>query len=77
MPEAFVLFKTEPSQERGVYVALSENQYVVEVHALYGEYDLLVRVTSEDEKSLTKMLMQEFRMILGVKETQTLIAVDY
>ena len=65
------------SQERGVYVALSDNPSVAEVHALYGEYDLLVRVTSEDEKSLTKMLMQEFRMIFGVKETQTLIAVDY
>ena len=46
MPEAFVLFKTEPSQERAVYVALSENSAVAEVHALYGEFDLLVRVSS-------------------------------
>jgi len=77
MPEAFVLFKTEPSFERAVYLALSENSSVAEVHALYGEYDLLVRVTSDDEKGLTNLLMQQFRLISGVKETQTLIAVEY
>jgi DNA-binding Lrp family transcriptional regulator len=77
MPEAFVLFKTEPSQEREVYVALSENSAVAEVHALYGEFDLLVRVSSESAKDLTNMLMREFRAISGVRETQTLIAVDY
>jgi DNA-binding Lrp family transcriptional regulator len=77
MPEAFVLFKTEPSREREVYVALSENSAVAEVHALYGEFDLLVRVSSGDAKDLTKMLIREFRAISGVRETQTLIAVDY
>ncbi len=77
MPEAFVLFKTEPSREREVYVALSENSTVAEVHALYGEFDLLVRVSSKNAKDLTNMLMREFRAIAGVRETQTLIAVDY
>jgi DNA-binding Lrp family transcriptional regulator len=77
MPEAFVLFKTEPSREREVYISLTENDSVAEVHALYGEYDLLVRVSIEDEKNLTSMLMREFRQIQGVRETQTLIAVDY
>ena len=77
MPEAFVLFKTEPSREREVYISLTENDAVAEVHALYGEYDLLVRVSIEDEKNLARMLMREFRQIRGVRETQTLIAVDY
>lgn len=77
MPEAFVLFKTEPSREREVYISLTENDAVAEVHALYGEYDLLVRVSIEDEKELASMLMREFRQIRGVRETQTLIAVDY
>jgi len=77
MPEAFVLFKIEPTKERGVYLTLSENESVAEVHVLYGEYDLLVRVSLEDAKALTGMLMQEFRQITGVRETQTMIAVDY
>ncbi|MBR68829.1 MAG: AsnC family transcriptional regulator [Euryarchaeota archaeon] len=76
MPEAFVLFKTEPTHERDVYLALSDHDGVAEVHALYGEFDLLVRVTSPDSKELSQLLMNTFRRIEGVKETQTLIAVE-
>ena len=47
MPEAFVLFKTEPTHERDVYLSLTEHADVAEVHALYGEFDLLVRISSQ------------------------------
>ena len=50
MPEAFVLFKTQPTRERDVYLSLSSNDAVAEVHVLYGEFDLLVecrRTTQE------------------------------
>ena len=77
MPEAFILFKTETSRERDVYLALSDSDAVVEVHALYGEFDLLARVTAENSKDLSTMLMESFRNIDGVKETQTMIAVEY
>ncbi len=76
MPDAFVLFKTEPTHERDVYMALSDHEGVAEVHALYGEFDLLVRISSPNSKELSQMLMQTFRRIDGVKETQTLIAVE-
>lgn len=76
MPEAFVLFKTEPTHERDVYLALSDHKGVAEVHALYGEFDLLVRISSPNSKELSQMLMDTFRRIDGVKETQTLIAVE-
>ena len=76
MPDAFVLFKTEPTHERDVYMALSNHKGVAEVHALYGEFDLLVRISSPNSKELSQMLMQTFRRIGGVKETQTLIAVE-
>jgi DNA-binding Lrp family transcriptional regulator len=77
MPEAFVLFKTLPSQERNVYLALTNHKSVSEVHALYGEYDLIVRISAKDSATLSGMLMSEFRQIEGIKDTQTLIAVDY
>ena len=69
MPEAFVLFKTLPSHEREVYLALSGHKAIAVVHALYGEFDLLVRVSSEDAGELTSMLIRDFRQIAGVKET--------
>ena len=77
MPEAFVLFKTQPSMERDVYFALDLHENVTELHVLYGEYDLLALVSAPDHKSLTSFLMQDFRSIDGVSDTQTLIAVDY
>lgn len=77
MPEAFVLVKTEPSHERDVYLALTSHNAVKEVHALYGEFDLLAHVSSESAKTLTTLLMKEFRTIEGIRETQTLIAVEY
>ncbi len=76
MPAAFVLFKTEPTHEREVYLTLADHEGVAEVHALYGEFDLLVRITSPTSKELSHLLMDSFRRIEGVKETQTLIAVE-
>ena len=71
-----MLFKTEPTHEREVYLSLSNHEEVAEVHALYGEFDLLVRISSPNSKELSQMLMDTFRRIDGVKETQTLIAVE-
>ncbi len=77
MPEAFILVKTQPSQERDVYLALTSHEAVKEVHALYGEFDLLAHVTSDSAKNLTSLVMKEFRIIEGIRDTQTLIAVEY
>ena len=77
MPEAFVLVKTEPSHERDVYLALTSHEAVKEVHALYGEFDLLAHVSSDSAKKLTALLMKEFRVIQGIRDTQTMIAVEY
>ena len=77
MPEAFVLVKTEPSHERDFYLALTSHEAVKEVHALYGEFDLLAHVSSDSAKNLTALLMKEFRVIQGIRDTQTMIAVEY
>ena len=58
-------------------MALDKHENVAELHVLYGEYDLIARVTAPDAKALTGFLMQDFRLIEGVRDTQTLIAVDY
>ena len=77
MGTAFVLLTTEPGREREVYLALTQLPEVVEVHALYGEHDLLAHIETKSTKELTRILIERFRMIEGVRTTQTLIAVDY
>ena len=44
-----------------MYTRLVNDDSIVEVHALYGEFDLLARVHAEDSSTLSKMLMQDFR----------------
>ena len=56
-------------QESDVYQTLINHDAVVEVHALYGEYDLLVRLSSENSASLSGMLMSDFRQIDGVRHS--------
>ena len=77
MPEAFVLFKTLPSRERDVYLTLSNHESVVEVHALYVQYDQIVRHRSTKSVKKKSKLITYFRQKNGEKETQTLIAVEY
>jgi DNA-binding Lrp family transcriptional regulator len=77
MHTAFVLFKTEAGMERDVFMALTDMDSITETHALYGEYDLVARVEASDAKALTKMLMGDLRLVGGVRETETLIVVDY
>jgi DNA-binding Lrp family transcriptional regulator len=63
--------------EKDVYLALAEMECITETHALYGEYDLVARVQVKDGKELTHILMGELRTIAGIKETETLIVVEY
>ena len=77
MGTAFVLMKTKAGRDREVYLALTQLPEVIEVHALYGEYDLLAMIEAESTKHLTSILIERFRLVEGVKTTQTLIAVDY
>ena len=47
MGTAFVLMKTKAGRDREVYLALTQLPEVIEVHALYGEYDLLAMIAAE------------------------------
>ena len=77
MGAAFVLIKTHPGRERDVYVSLDNLDAVLEVHVLYGEHDLIVRVGNDNPKELAHILMNTFRTIDGIRDTETLITVDY
>ena len=77
MGTAFILIKTVPGMERDVYLALSDLECVLEVHVLYGEHDLITRIGAADSTELAKILLGTFRTIEGIRDTETLITVDY
>ncbi len=63
--------------ERDVYLTLSDLECVLEVHVLYGEHDLIARIGANDSKELANILLGTFRTIEGIRDTETLITVDY
>jgi|TARA_Y100001980_G_C14302686_1_gene129615 DNA-binding Lrp family transcriptional regulator len=76
MPLAWVLLQCLPGKERDVYVQLLDMPAVSEVSVVYGELDLVARIDFEDEKEMSRTLIEKMRHISGVKKTETLIAVE-
>ena len=77
MGTAFILIKTVPGMERDVYLTLSDLECVLEVHVLYGEHDLIARIGANDSSELATILLSTLRTIKGIRDTETLITVDY
>lgn len=73
----FVLLKTSPAAERDVYELVKDLEEVVEVHSLFGEYDLILKLQAEDFNSLGKIVVDEIRSIDGVEDTKTLTGIEF
>ncbi len=65
---------TVPGKEHEVYNKISKIKYVVEIHPLFGEYDLIVKIDAEDFTELGKIVIDQIRTIEGVIDTKTLTA---
>jgi DNA-binding Lrp family transcriptional regulator len=72
MSVAFVLVSTVPGKEHEVYNKISLINYVVEIHPLFGEYDLIVKIDALDYSELGKIVVEQIRKIDGVIDTKTL-----
>jgi DNA-binding Lrp family transcriptional regulator len=72
MSVAFVLIRVLPGKEHEIYDKVSKLKYVTEVHPLLGEYDLILKIDTEEMTEIGKMVIQDIRSINGVVETKTL-----
>ncbi|MGY8728726.1 MAG: Lrp/AsnC ligand binding domain-containing protein [Candidatus Poseidoniales archaeon] len=43
---------------------------------LFGEYDLIARVQADDEYALTRCIVEEIRVLVGISDTKTLIGAE-
>ncbi len=72
MSVAFVLISVIPGKEHEVFSKISVLKYVTEVHPLLGEYDMIVRIDTENMSEIGKLVIQDIRTISGVLDTKTL-----
>ena len=77
MAIGFVLIKTLPARESDVYKELSKNEHVEELYILFGEFDLIAKLSAEDYDTLSQVVIEEIRAVDGVVDTRTLTGIKF
>jgi len=72
---AFVLIHVSPLRESEVFNTLSKLHEVIELHPLFGEYDLIVKIEAEDYESIGEIIIHKIRTIEGITDTKTLTGI--
>ena len=70
---AFVLFKVSSGTETEVAAKIAELDEVMDADVVFGEYDVVARVMTEDLDKLEDFVSQRIRTIPNVLVTSTMI----
>lgn len=71
--KAFILFKISSGSEREICKRIVDFDQVLEASIIYGEYDLVAKVSAEDLGQLEEFLTEKIRSIPSVVLTSTMI----
>ena len=77
MAIGFVLINVAPAHEHEVYNKLSKIPQIVELHPLFGEYDLIAKIDANDFEELGTIIVNKIRSIIGVLDTKTLTGLTF
>jgi len=59
--------------EKEVYEALNQMSEISEVHPLFGEYDILVKIECVDIDSIGEVVIKKIRSLSGIVDSKTMI----
>ena len=71
----FVLMHISPMHEYEIFNKLSKLHEVIEVHPLFGEYDLIAKIEAEDYESIGEIIINKIKTIEGIIDTTTLTGI--
>src|SRR5207247_11087405 len=77
MAIGFVLISTAPAKEHEVYNELLKVKEIVELHPLFGEYDLIAKIEAEDFNVLGQVVVDKIRSIAGVIDSKSLNGITF
>ena len=72
---AFILLVTDSSSTQQIYKDVLAMDKVKEVHMIYGDYDLIIKVELDNLQEMTSFMMQ-MRKEFAVKKSSTLITLS-
>ena len=50
---------------------------IIEVHPLFGEYDLIVKINTEDFRDVGEIVVEDIRSLEGVTNTKTITGIKF
>jgi len=68
---AFIFIKAKPGKEKEVLEKLRKIKSVIESFELYGDYDIVVKIETEEKERLQAIIMQQIRSIKDIENTST------
>lgn len=77
MVVAYVLITTATGRESKVLEHLRGLPELTDVHQLFGQYDMVARIETEDYDVLCDIVLAKIRTIPGVTSTRTLITAKF
>jgi DNA-binding Lrp family transcriptional regulator len=77
MAVGFVLINVAPAHEHEIYNKLSKIPQIIELHPLFGEYDLIAKIEASDFEELGTIIVNKIRTIVGVLDTKTLTGLSF
>lgn len=71
METAFVFINVLPGKEKEILQRLRRIKQVTESYELYGDYDIVIKVETEEKEKLQAIMQQQIRCIKGIANTST------
>ncbi len=73
MATGFALLSISPLHEKTVFEELKNIPQIKEIHPLFGEYDILVKMECSDIDQIGETVIKKIRSLKGVVDSKTLI----
>jgi DNA-binding Lrp family transcriptional regulator len=73
----FVLIHVSPKHESQIFNKLSTIPEVIELHSLFGKYDIIAKIEARDYQHLGEIVIQKIRTIDGILYTSTLRGIKF
>jgi DNA-binding Lrp family transcriptional regulator len=73
MATGFALLSISPLYEKDVFEKLKLVPEITEIHPLFGEYDILVKIECGNIDTIGETIIKKIRALKGIIDTKTLI----
>jgi len=73
MAVGFALLSISPLNEKEVFDSLTRMTEITEVHPLFGEYDILIKIECGNIDTIGEVVIKRIRSLKGIVDSKTLI----